>query len=203
MRNCSEFITSGILELYVLGLTTAEDDAEIKMMSDLYPEIQEEITAISMAFEQHALANAVEPDPIVRPFLLATIDYMDRMKAGEEFSSPPVLAAGARIEDYAAWIERPDMVLTGELDGVYARILSAAPGMISAIVWIKEMAPQETHDDEYEKFLILEGTCDITIEEDVYSLKRGDYLTIPLHKNHFVTVTSDIPCKVLLQRVAA
>jgi len=201
MKNCAEFIASGILELYVLELTTATQNDEVEQMAENFPEIMVEINAISMALERDALANAIAPDPIVKPFLMATIDYMERMKAGEEFSSPPILNEASQIADYAHWIERGDMVLTDRFEDVYAKILSATEKLISAVVWIKEMAPQEVHDDEYEKFLILEGTCTITIENEIHSLKRGDYLTIPLHKNHYVTVTSEIPCKVLLQRV--
>jgi mannose-6-phosphate isomerase-like protein (cupin superfamily) len=202
MKSCKEYIASGILELYVLGQTTLEEDEEVKLMAGKYPEIGDEILAIGMALENYALENAVTPGPITRPFLLATIDYMDRMKNGEPFSSPPVLTGESKIDDYEQWINRDDMILPENFETLYAKILSYTPELLSAIVWIEKMAPQEVHDDEYEKFLILEGTCDISIEEDVFSLKSGDYLTIPLYKNHHVTVTSTIPCKVILQRVA-
>jgi mannose-6-phosphate isomerase-like protein (cupin superfamily) len=65
------------------------------------------------------------------------------------------------------------------------------------------MSPAEIHHDEYERFLIVEGTCDITIEKKVHHLKSGDFLAIPLFANHTVKVTSNIPCKAILQRVAA
>lgn len=203
MKNCKEFITSGILELYVLELTTPEEQIEVETMSALYPEVKQEILEISIALEQYALENPITPDPIIKPFLMATIDYSDRMQNGEVFSSPPILSADSKIADYEQWISRSDMISPAEYDDIYAKILSYTPEVITAIVWLKVMAPQEVHDDEYEKFLILEGTCDITIGEDVYSLKSGDYLTIPLYQNHHVTVTSSIPCKVILQRVAA
>ena len=64
------------------------------------------------------------------------------------------------------------------------------------------MAPQEVHDHELEKFLIVEGSCSITIEEKIHHLSAGENLTIPLHKKNHLTVTSDIPCKVILQRHA-
>ena len=65
------------------------------------------------------------------------------------------------------------------------------------------MAPEEIHTNEFERFLIVEGSCDIQIGETVHQLQAGDFLSIPLFENHFVTVTSSIPCKVILQRVAA
>ena len=65
------------------------------------------------------------------------------------------------------------------------------------------MTSPEIHTKEYERFLIIEGTCDIKIGDDVFHLKAGDYKEIPLFIEHSLIVTSDIPCKVILQRVAA
>jgi mannose-6-phosphate isomerase-like protein (cupin superfamily) len=65
------------------------------------------------------------------------------------------------------------------------------------------MAPDEIHDNEYEKFLIVEGECDITVGTNVHHLTPGNYFSIPLHATHSVKVTSKTPCKVILQRVAA
>lgn len=203
MEECSEFISSGILELYVLGETTPAENARVEAMSARFPEIKKEILGISLVFEGIALENAVEPDPVTKPFLLATIDYMDRVRSGEIISAPPVLSASSLIADYRPWTERPDMVLPEDFEDVHARILSYTPEVLTAIVWIREMAPREIHDTEYEKFLVLEGTCNIVVEEQHHELKKGDYFTIPLHKPHLVLVTSDIPCKVILQRVAA
>lgn len=204
MTNCDEFIASGILELFVWGGTSAEEEAEVRKMLALYPgRIGKEIREIGAALEKLAENSKIVPDPIIKPFLLAKIDYTDRMMAGEEFSSPPELSENSKISDYAPWISRSDMVMPEWADDVFAKILSFTPQLISAIVWIREMAPQEVHDDQYERFLILEGTCDITVGETVYSLKSGDYFQIPLHQDHIVKVTSAIRCKVILQRVAA
>ncbi len=193
-----------MLELYVLGETTPQENALIEEMADTYPEIRNELTSIEMAFESLATQNAIEPDPIIKPFLVATIDFIERMKAGEDFSKiPKVLDENSISADYEQWINRPDMVLPDNFEDVYAKILSHTETGITAIAWIKHMAPQEVHDHEYEKFLILEGTCTIHIEDEQHELVPGDYLTIPLHKKHHVLVTSEVPCKVILQRIAA
>jgi quercetin dioxygenase-like cupin family protein len=68
---------------------------------------------------------------------------------------------------------------------------------------LKEGAPPEIHTDEHEKFLVVEGSCNFTIGTDVHALQSGDYLSIPLHVHHEAKVTSDIPCKIILQRVKA
>lgn len=203
MNNTKEYIESGILELYVLGNTTPLETASVEVMASNHPEIADEIELIASSLSSYAKLNAKVPAPIIKPFLMATIDYTERLKNGEEMSFPPSLTSQSKIADFTEWLSRDDMILPQKLTDVSAKIIGFTPEMITAIVWIKEMAPQEMHDNQIEKFLIIEGTCDIVIEEEIHHLKAGDMLSIPLYKNHFVKVTSSIPCKVILQRAAA
>lgn len=202
MLTNKEYIDSGILEQYVLGFTGAEESKEVELMAATDPAIQQEIEAIAKSLEIFAKANAVEPNPVIKPFLLATIDYTERLKNGEPVSNPPILNENSQVGDYAAWLNRNDMVSAGT-DDVFAKIIGYTAEAITAIVWLKDYAPQEVHDNEYERFLIVEGTCNIIVGDEVNSLVPGDYFAIPLYKNHLVEVTSSIPCKVILQRVAA
>jgi mannose-6-phosphate isomerase-like protein (cupin superfamily) len=201
--NIKDFISSGILELYVLGDISEKESQEVERMAAANPEVRKEIEEISKSLEKYAKANAVAPDQTVKPFLMAIIDYMERMENGEPFSLAPALNENSKISDYAEWINRPDMIYPDDAEDLHAKILSYTPAGVTALAWIKKSAPQETHQDEYEKFLILEGTCDIIVEGKVHSLVSGDYFAIPLFKNHVVKVTSDIPCKVILERMAA
>jgi len=203
MNTVQELIDSGLLDLYVLGQTTEPENLLVEQAAEVYPQIRLEIDAIGLSLQQYAMKHAVEPDPIIRPFLLATIDFSHRMKSGEEASIAPLLHENSVAEDYKCWLEREDMTSPEYADDVFAKILSYTPEAITAIVWLKHLAPQEVHDHEFERFLILEGTCDIQVEEETYHLVPGDYFQIPLHKSHQVIVTSPIPCKVILQRVAA
>jgi len=197
------FIESGILELYITGIASEAEIHEVEEMAAAHADVREALDELYVTLETMALKNAVNPPVLIKPFLMATMDFMGRMGGGETPSFPPELQTGAKIEDYAEWLNRPDMVIPSYFQDVYAKIIGYTPQAITAIVWIKEMAPEEVHDNEYEKFLIVEGTCDIDIEGDVHHLVPGDYLAIPLHKNHQVTVTSAILCKVILQRIAA
>ena len=95
------------------------------------------------------------------------------------------------------------MNLPESFEDFHIKIIGHTSEVTTAIIWIKHMAPQEVHKDELERFLILEGTCELTIEDEVYNLKAGDYLAIPLYKKHDLKITSAIPCKAILQRIAA
>ena len=197
-----KYIDSGILEQYVLGVAGTEESKEVEMMAAANPGIQAEIEAIARSLEIFAKANGVEPNPVIKPFLLATIDYTERLKSGEPVSDPPMLNENSRLADYAAWLNRADMISPGTED-IFAKIIGYSPHTITAIVWIKDYAPQEVHDNEHERFLIVEGTCDIIVGDKVNQFVPGDYFAIPLHENHMVKVTSAIACKIILQRIAA
>lgn len=201
--NIHDYISSGILELYVLGLTNAKENEVIVKLSLSNVQVREEIENISAALEEYGSVNAKYPDPSIKPFLMAMIDYRERLKSGEQPSSPPILNKNSKVSDYNQWINNHNLEAPDNFNNFYAKIIGYNPEVTTAIIWIKEMAPEEIHKHELEKFLILEGACDITIAGEVYSLKAGDYLTIPLYKKHDVKITSSIPCKAILQRIAA
>ncbi len=201
MDDLTTYIASGVLEMYVLGLTTEQESAELKNLSEKHEEIKTEIEAITSALEHYA----VGPDfnPTLKTFVMATIDYSERMLNGEHLSFPGILTKDSKITDFNEWLNRKDMTLPDDFDQAHAKIIAYSPQMTTAIVWLRTMSPPEIHSKEYEKFLIIEGSCNITIGDEVYKLKAGDFLEIPLFVTHNVMVTSKIPCTLILQRVAA
>lgn len=59
--NIQEYIASGILESYVLGLANEKEIAEIEQLALQSPEIKAEIRAIEDALESYAFANSEAP----------------------------------------------------------------------------------------------------------------------------------------------
>lgn len=202
MFDVSAYIDSGILELYALGIASDEDCKEVERLALEYAEIPNEIEKIKASLHQYAQAYKEDPNPVIKPFLLAIIDYTERLKGGEPASVPPILSENSTVSEFGQWLQRPDMVSPGSAD-VFAKIIGNTPEATTAIVWLKDYAPHEVHDNEYERFLVVEGTCDIIVENEVNHLVPGSYFAIPLHKKHMVKVTSSTPCKVILQRIAA
>ncbi len=203
MENIKNYINSGILELYVLGVASEKENEEVEKMASSYPQILSEIEQIAMSMEAYVQHHAVAPDPTIKPFLMAMVDYMERLKNGEPASFPPLLQEGSAIAEYNEWINRKDIFLPGDFKDIHAKIIGYTPAVTTAIVWIKEGAAEEIHDDELENFLILEGSCNITIDGKAHHLVAGNFLSIPLYKKHDVKITSSIPCKLILQRIAA
>lgn len=203
MKNLKEYIESGILESYVMGTANAQESAEVEEMSAAYNEIRTELNSISESIEKYAELHAIEPPVTIKPFLFAIIDYTERLKNGEPVTNPPVLHKGSAIADYADWLKAEAAIAPNDFNNLHARIIGYTPESVTAIVWMKEFSPPEIHTNELEKFLIVEGTCNITIGEEVHRLVPGDMLSIPLYISHEVKVTSEIPCKIILQRMAA
>jgi len=70
----NDIISSGILELYVLGQTTSAESAQVESWLQQYPELREELNAIEMSMEQYAQAHAVQPSAQVKENILSSIN---------------------------------------------------------------------------------------------------------------------------------
>lgn len=203
MNPIQEIIESGVLELYALGAANPEEVKKVERLAAEYPEVQQEIDAISQAMERYVEAHTVRPRNTVKPLMLATIDYMERMKRGELSVSPPILTEMSRPQDFDKWLNRQDMHLPADADDIFAKIIGYTPAATTAIVWMHGATDFEVHNDELERFLIVEGTCNIVVGERKHPLKPGDFFAIPLHEPHSVQVTSEERCKAILQRLSA
>jgi mannose-6-phosphate isomerase-like protein (cupin superfamily) len=203
MNTVQDYINSGILELYILGMTTEEENNEITKLASENIEMMNEIVAIENEILNASEDIAPEISPATKAMVMATIDYTERLNSGEEYVVAPLLSKNSKIEDFETWINRDNMQVSEDYETIDAKIISASPESATIIVWLKHGAPIEVHDKEYEHFLIVEGSCTITIGSDAHCLLPGDYLSIPLYIGHSVEVTSGFACKIILQRVAA
>jgi quercetin dioxygenase-like cupin family protein len=201
--NIKDYINSGILELYVLGGTTVSENIEIEQLAAIYPEIKNEIDLITESLVAESSKAISNFNPTIKPMVMATVDYAERMKSGEIPTYPMELNEQSKISDYDEWLNRPDMILPEKSDNIFVKIIGYKPTITTAILWIKDATPYEKHTTEYEKFLIVEGGCDVITDEKTYALIPGNYLSIPLHEGHEIKVTSKNPCKAILQRVTA
>lgn len=194
MKKPAQYIASGALENYLLGELSLEEEREFQEMMARYPEVVEAFAELELVSERLLTQTAVVPSKQKKASLFAALDEM-------ESNFPPILHANCDIDDYKKWtggVEPP-----AEYDNIYFSPLDQSEQGATALVWMKEGSPAETHTDVIEMFYIMEGACTISIEGEEHRLQAGDYLRIPLFKSHVVEVTSAQPCKILLQRIAA
>jgi anti-sigma-K factor RskA len=70
----NEMISSGLLELYVMGETNAEETQLVQSMAAKHTQIASEIAAIEEAMESYATANAVSPSSTVKEKLFSQLN---------------------------------------------------------------------------------------------------------------------------------
>lgn len=71
------FLASGLLEQYVLGLTSPEESEEVERYAETYPEIKAEIESLQQAMEQYAMQYAVPPPKELKSKILTEIEHQD------------------------------------------------------------------------------------------------------------------------------
>jgi anti-sigma-K factor RskA len=71
------YISSGVIENYVLGATTAEEAEEVEKLAAIYPEIQAEIEANRLALLEYVLQFEQEPPAELRDKVLAKITALE------------------------------------------------------------------------------------------------------------------------------
>ncbi len=71
--NMNEYISSGILESYVLDVATPEEMKEVEMYASMHPEIKLELEAIEKAMHSYATEHSITPPPQLKDKILAQI----------------------------------------------------------------------------------------------------------------------------------
>lgn len=71
--NIQEYISSGIIESYVLGLASPEERAEFEQRCAEYPELTEARTAFEIALEKQALSATNQPPAYIKENFLKEI----------------------------------------------------------------------------------------------------------------------------------
>ncbi|MNL06045.1 Anti-sigma-K factor rskA [compost metagenome] len=100
MEEGKAYIESGILELYVLGQLTVEEQHEVEAMAARYPEVKQEIEAIEIAMEQYAMNHAVAPSENLKDKLF---DQLNSAAPEQEnittATAPPVQASVVPLQN--------------------------------------------------------------------------------------------------------
>jgi quercetin dioxygenase-like cupin family protein len=179
-----EYINSGLLEQYCLGLLTKSEQEAVVGMCTIYPEIKAELVEIELALERIAATNAIAPKASLKQQILDTI-------AINEVITLDNLPSTDRYSDYQAWLKAVEHLIPAHpFEDFFAYPLHHNHKIEQTLVVTKLRVPKETHEDVIESFFILEGSCVCKVGPHTYTLNAGDFLEIPLHEEHDVILTS-------------
>jgi anti-sigma-K factor RskA len=95
--NSKEYIASGIIESYVMGLASESERAEFEQMCAQYPELVEERRKFEESLETYASEQAVRPPKEVKAKILKAIITMENSKSPRSIGLLRFVAAAAVI----------------------------------------------------------------------------------------------------------
>lgn len=192
-------ISADMIERYVLGLLSVDEGLQVEAAAMRDEALRVSIVALQDGLERLVLMNAVTPPSGIKQRVLDIVQSIEEQRP----IRPPIIHAGSVVADFAPWVDRSEMVRPADAEDIYFIPFADNSDGLSAVVWLVNGSPEETHTQCVEKFLIVEGSCNIEFQDKVNVLRAGDVFSVPLHTPHTVKVTSTIPCKIILQRIAA
>ena len=185
--NISEYIHSGILQEYCLGLLSEKEMKEIREMAGLHPEIASELAANEEAIKEFSVAHSYTPPKSLKKEIWQVIENLESEKNFTTDKTPII----NQYSDYKKWLKAVSPLLPGEIEGnVFARVIRNDGKVTQTLIKSKVDYPDEVHEDVYESFIVLEGECECYIGEDIIKLGPGGFINIPLHEHHDVKVLS-------------
>lgn len=194
--NIEEFIESGQLDAYVLGMLPDDEAAEVAALIKQYPQLQQEAAAIEAALQQYGAA--VQEDDKAK--LFATIDTLEKDATALQQKQLPKIH---KYSDATAWLQTVKHLIP-ELDyntSLVKEVIHEDDQMCLYLVTTIVDVPHETHENEKESFLILQGSCTCYIGDQMISLTAGGYVDIPMFTDHNVIVHPGVPVVAILQHL--
>lgn len=81
--NIREYISSGIVEQYIMGLCSAEEEAQLILLRHQYPELNEAIIQYEKEWEKNWIQNSIQPNAATDNKVLQQIDILTKKNVVE------------------------------------------------------------------------------------------------------------------------
>lgn len=164
-----------------------------------------EIKLTEDAFLLFAKAHSASPPSFLREKVLGKINQLELQKKGNQKLDLEKLPMLDHSTNWAQWqavvegIEPPS-----DFDNIYLHTLESNEKRDLFVAWVKQMVDEEVHSDILESFMLLEGSCECHItnemgETRIVRMGQGDQISIQLGETHDIVVTSLQPAKAILE----
>ena len=120
--NINDYISSGILEAYVLGTLSKEEALKVEQLSMQHEEIKEEITSIEIAMENFANAHAKTPPSSLKTSIFNVLENTTTKKASVDTTT---IKLNSKVKTAWSWAAASILIA----------ILSSAFGIYSYTKW--------------------------------------------------------------------
>jgi anti-sigma-K factor RskA len=109
--NIQQYISSGIVESYVLGLAAKEESEEFEKICAEYPEVKEYREAFERSLEKTAMDHAVLPPATVKSRIFAEIESEDQEGSRPTLIRQVPLTAKLRTGSWVRWLAAASLLL--------------------------------------------------------------------------------------------
>ncbi|MGY3214211.1 cupin domain-containing protein [Mucilaginibacter sp. HD30] len=194
--NLQDYINSGVLEQYCLGLLDSDEANQVVSYCLKYPALRDELNNIEAAIEKMAIEKAKDPPPPLKDKIFARLGF-----AGNQVLDINNLPPTDAYSNYLSWLQAVEHLLPTEpFEGLNIQVLQQNDKIAQMLVVAKVDVPDESHNNYAESFFILQGQCQCTIDGKEVFLNAGDFLEIPLHAEHDIKMLTPTVTAILQYR---
>ncbi|RYD91482.1 MAG: hypothetical protein EOP54_22355 [Sphingobacteriales bacterium] len=193
-----QYVESGILEEFAMGILSEEEAAAVIGMSLQYPEVAAEKAAVEQALEKFSDLHAIAPNHHLQQKILTAMGFGAPLLP-LDLDNLPVTNSEA---NHLQWLEAlKHLIPENPAEDFFAVPLTNTPQLAQTLVVTKCDVPEETHGDLIESFFILKGECICSVGDELYHLHGGSFLEIPLHTTHTIKIISPYVVGILQHRM--
>lgn len=203
MIDIQEYLDSGIIEKYCLGLATSEEARNLAFLCTQYPKVRGYLVDNQKTLEAYIARSKRVPKSNAKSIILKRLENLKLkgIQLNHQYQLPEFISL-SQYSDVDEWQEVIRSVQpTIPYDNIHVQPLFDGKGQKLHLIWVKQGIPREVHPHLEERFLILEGTATCHINGVDHFLESGSFMQMPLEEHHQITVTSKIPVKAIFSRV--
>jgi mannose-6-phosphate isomerase-like protein (cupin superfamily) len=197
--NVREYIESGVLQNYCLGLLSEHERVVVEETCVQYPAIQKELIIIQEALEHYSESVAIPPIEELQQEIWHVLENINKERH-TDLTDLPVIN---KYSDYQHWRRIIQPLIPDEVNGDTEKIqMLRHDDKITQVFFISSKAiPDETHEHEQESFIVLEGECECCIDDKIIRLGPGGFIEIPMYTHHDVKAITPYVIAIM-QRIA-
>jgi mannose-6-phosphate isomerase-like protein (cupin superfamily) len=185
MFNVQEYIESGVLQDYCLGLLSQEEQHLVENNCRKYPVLQDELEACRQAMNQYAGAFSKKPPEHLKSSIWQVLENIGLEERGD-LNQLPFLN---KYSSSQQWLKIVKPLLPEALDDdMFVKVIRDDEETMQTVIWSRVDYPDEVHDDLQECFMVLEGECECHVGDEIIHVGPGGFFEIPLHVHHDVKI---------------
>jgi len=193
-----DYISSGIIEDYCLGILTEQESSDVLQHAKEHPEIKQAIDEFMQSLEEYSIDASITPPSDTKQKVLQLLNNL-QLEEEENIHHLPLIN---QYSDHQNWLHIAEQVLPETLkEKMFVRELRNDDKVWQTIIWTAIDYPDEVHEDVQESFIILRGKCRCYIEDKAVELGPGGFLEIPMYSHHNVEVLGTDPVLAVVQRI--